>query len=874
MSVKESSPGVKLQEAFQIHQKGLLDQADLLYRQILDQEPSNFGALHLLGVLRGQLGKHAEAISLLGKALKIKPSDFGARSNYGLALAATGRYEDAISNYDQAIAVKPDFFQAHYNRGIALAGLKRYREAVGSFENGLALRSDSAECWYNRGLGLASLGERDMALESYDKSLALKPQFADALINRGNLLRELGRLDAALESYDRAAGSSPANAAIAYNKAIALFGLGRHQEAISNYDMALGIDPRFAEAFFNRATCLIALGQLDRALASIDSGLAIRASDVKALGDRALVLYRLGRLDEALAACNRTLALNPKHAPALMTRGLVSQQATRFAEALADYDQLLTIEPEYAMAWNNRGAVLHAMNRTDQALASFEKAVDLRPDFPEALASRGHLRWTYKGDFEGAVSDLMGAIAIDPDQAYVQGELLHLKMQVADWTDFDRQVAAIDQAVRDHRPVIRPFIYQALSQSPADLQTCSRIFASSLFSSTPEKIQIPKRNHPKIRIGYLSGEFREQATAYLMAGVYELHDRDRFEILAIDNTCPDESRMRKRLEAAFDKIIDISNLPDKQAAQRICEAEVDILVNLNGYFGAPRAGVFAHRPAPLQVNYLGFPATLGASYIDYIFADSIVIAQGEEGYYDEAVVWLPHSYQANDCKRSVDEKWPDRASLGLPEKAFVFCNFNQSYKLCPRTFASWMRILRQTENSVLWLLKSQPPFAENLRNAAMAQHVDSERLIFAPPVEQEDHLARLKQADLFLDSLPYNAHTTASDALWAGLPLLTCRGTAFPGRVAASLLNAVGLPELIAETMPNYEALAVRLAREPALMEALKKKLAIQRNSFPLFDTNLFCRNIEAAYNTIWQRWSSGLPAKGFAVEPAQQPTP
>ncbi|HKB96647.1 MAG TPA: hypothetical protein VKB94_07325, partial [Rhizomicrobium sp.] len=295
--------------------------------------------------------------------------------------------------------------------------------------------------------------------------------------------------------------------------------------------------------------------------------------------------------------------------------------------------------------------------------------------------------------------------------------------------------------------------------------------------------------------------------------------------------------------------------------------EIDILVNLNGYFGAPRMGVFARRAAPIQVNYLGFPATLGTSCMDYIVADKTVIPDGEQRHYDEQVVYLPHSYQANDRKRAIADRVPSRADLGLPERGFVFCNFNQSYKITPSVFESWMRVLGETEGSVLWLLKSRPPFESNLSRAAERHGIAPRRLVFAPSLPPEHHLARLKQADLFLDTLPYNAHTTASDALWAGLPLLTCRGTAFPGRVAASLLGAIGMPELITESRNDYEARAIALARDPGAMAELKEKLARNRLIFPLFDTDLFRKNIELAYTSMWRAWKRGDPPRGFAVE-------
>jgi predicted O-linked N-acetylglucosamine transferase (SPINDLY family) len=377
---------------------------------------------------------------------------------------------------------------------------------------------------------------------------------------------------------------------------------------------------------------------------------------------------------------------------------------------------------------------------------------------------------------------------------------------------------------------------------------------------------LPSRKHEKIRIGYLSADFREQATAYLTVGLYEKHDREKFEIIALDNGGSDHSGIRARLEKAFDKFIDISSLPDRVAADRIRAEEIDILVNLNGYFGSHRMGVFAHKPAPVQVNFLGFPATLGAPYIDYILADRVVIPEDERCHYSEQVVYLPDCYQVNDSRRPIAQDAPTRAESGLPDNAFIFCNFNQSYKFTPSMFAVWMRILSRVPDGVLWLLEDIPEFADNLRRVAQSHGVAGTRLVFAPRVAVEKHLARLKLADLFLDSLPYNAHTTASDALWAGLPLLTCRGTTFAGRVATSMLGSAGLPDLIAESLDDYERLAVMYAHDAAQLDTIKQRLQQNRLDCALFDTDRFARHIEASYATMWDIWLRGEKPHAFSV--------
>jgi predicted O-linked N-acetylglucosamine transferase (SPINDLY family) len=546
----------------------------------------------------------------------------------------------------------------------------------------------------------------------------------------------------------------------------------------------------------------------------------------------------------------------------------------RHQEALASFDQMLRLEPHNSAGLNARANVLRDLKRYEEAIEDYDNAIGAKPDYAEALVNRGYTKWTLKR-YEEGLADVERALALEPDYRYAKGELLHMRMYTADWQDFARLKAEVEDGVRHGQRIVQPFIFQAVAESPADARDCSRIWARHKYPElgvAPQDRAARKANG-KIRIGYVSGEFRQQATAILMAGVYDRHDREKFELIALDAGVSDQSPIRERLEKAFDKWIDIRTMSDQEAAAAIAGAEIDILVNLNGYFGDTRMGVFAQRPAPVQVNYLGFPATLGAPYMDYIIADKVVIPEGEQTFYDEQVVYLPGCYQANDDQGREMARTPSRGEAGLPElpgdsvgNGFVFCNFNSSYKLTPETFDSWMRILKQVDGSVLWLLENPDPYAENLRKEAEARGVAGDRLVFTPVLPTDLHLARLPLAGLFLDGLPYNAHTTGSDALWAGVPLITRTGTAFAGRVATSLLEAAGLPELVTKNATEFETLAVKLARDPAAIKKLRDKLARARESSSLFDTAAFTRNLESAYQTMWQAWLAGEKATGFTV--------
>jgi protein O-GlcNAc transferase len=672
------------------------------------------------------------------------------------------------------------------------------------------------------------------------------PLSAQLLQQAGTALQQ-GRLDEAESLCAEVLKAAPRDAPAHYQMARTKSAQGRSDDALAHYDAALTANPALVEAWNNRGSLLWGMGRLDGALESYDRALGLMPGVPGLWQNRALVLMQMKRFAGAVESFDRLLALSPAEVQAWAGRAEALRWLKDFAAALASYDRALAFSPDDPVLLNNRAVVLRDLGRIDEALACYDRVIARHPRYAEGLFNRATVRWIECQQLLPAIDDLERALMADPDFPYARGMLLHLKMYACDWRGFEKARAELDEAVRAGKPAAEPFIYQAVSSSPADLLQCAATHAAHRYPPGPALWR--GQSHERIRVGYLSGEFRAQATAYLTAEMYERHDRSRFEIFAFDNGQDDGSPMRRRLEAAFGgKLASIAGLSDGAAAGMIAQAGIDILVNLNGYFGDHRMGVFALRPAPIQVNYLGFPGTLGANYMDYIIADETVIPPGEEAHYTEQVVRLPGCYQVNDSRRQIAAEIPSRAACGLPDGAFIFCNFNSCYKLTPETFAEWMAILAAVPDSVLWLLENNPVATANLRREAEARGVAGERLVFAPTIPLAPHLARFSLADLFLDSLPYNGHTTASDALWAGVLVLTLRGTAFAGRVAASLLGAIGLPELITETPEQYRDLALSLAKGPLRLKALKDRLAADRHAAPLFDAAAFTRNIESAY--------------------------
>ena len=563
---------------------------------------------------------------------------------------------------------------------------------------------------------------------------------------------------------------------------------------------------------------------------------------------------------------SQALSINAAVADIWNNRGTVLNELERYGEAIADFNKASALQPNYSEAFYNKGKSLSELKRYDEALAAFNEALSLKADLAEAWFGCGNALFERKR-YDEAFAAFDKAFVIKPDLAGLEGSRLLAKMYLCNWKNHAAECAHLVSSVRNGNANALPFQFLVIPSAPAEQLQCATLWAADRFPASDSPIwQGQRYDHDRIRVGYLSPDLREHAISHLAAGLIECHDKSRFEVTGLSCAPDDNSEMRQRLRATFERFIDVEKYSDDRIAALIREMEIDILVDLAGFTAHSRTGILARRAAPIQVSYLGYPGTMGAPYIDYIVADRIVIPEDQHKFYAEKIAWLPDSYQANDAKRPVAEKTPLRAEQGLPETDFVFCCFNNNFKIAPPVFERWMRILNRVDGGVLWLLEDNAAAAGNLRKEAAARGVDAARLIFAKRMPLPDHLARHRLAGLFLDTLPYNAHTTASDALWAGLPVLTCRGDTFAGRVAASLLNAMHLPELITKTLDDYERMAIDLATNPEKLAAIQRKLAENRLTTPLFDTGRFTQHIEAAYTAMYRRHHAGLPPDRIIV--------
>ena len=820
------------------------------------------------GIALKELKRYEEALESYDKAISLKSGYAEAYHNRANVLTELKRYEEALESYDKAISIRSDYFEAYYNRGITLLELKRYNEAVVSLDQVIVLKSDYASAFYNRGNVLHLLKRSHEALQSYDTAIALNPHYAEVFFNYGNVLYELQRFDEALVCYDKAITLKVDYAEAYSNRGNMLQVLKRYDEAMVCYDKAIHLNHNYADPYFNRGNLLQLLDRSEEALASYEAAITLKAEYAEAYTNRGNVLHELKRFDEALASFDKAIALKPDYAEAYSNRGNVLQEFKRYNEALESNEKAIALKADYVEGYTNRGNVLHELKRSEDALANYDRAIALKPDYAEAYSNRGTLLQELKRYDEALVS-YDQAIVLNPDLAYLLGTCCSAKMTVCDWSNIKHYVGQLVEKIERHEKAITPFPLLALVDAVSLQKEAALIYVEEKCPSSHLLPEISKHaRHDKIRIGYFSADFRSHAVARLTAELYETHDRSRFEITAFSFGPNTNDEMRKRIEAAFDHFLDVQNLSEIEIAKLSRNMAIDIAVDLGGFTALCRNDIFALRSAPIQVNYLGYPGTMGTDYHDYIITDPIIIPEGSQQYYTEKMVYLPNSYQVNDTKCQIADKVFSREELGLPKDGFVFCCFNNSYKITPDSFDGWMRILMQVEGSVLWLLEDNPMVVCNLRKEAVQRGVNAERLIFAMRMPLPLHLSRHRSADLFLDTLPYNAHTTASDALWAGLPLLTCTGESFASRVATSLLNAIHLPELITLTQEKYESLAIELATTPAKLQEIRQKLQRNRLMTPLFDTIMFTRDIEEAYKSIYERYQGDLPPDHIFVKP------
>ena len=731
--------------------------------------------------------------------------------------------------------------------------------------------------------------------------LAHEARNFNALQLLGHIALQQGDYEAAAKWLGAARSINSASAPVYSNLAVALLALKQPLEALDSCNAALRLQPHFPEALSNRGNALCALARPEEGLASYDQAIALAFGFYDAHVGRTNALLALKRYQEALASSDRMLQMNPRSVDAWIVRGTILLKAKRPEEALAAFDRALLGSPDSSEAHNNRGTALRDLRRPSEALEAFESALRVRPECAEAWCNAANISLD-AGKYEEALGRCARALDIRPDcldalnlrgtalrvlKRYAEAastyetilaaaplfgqalsHLLAARASLCDWSQRAEHVSGIIKRVAAGESASAPHAFLWICDSAEAQIQCASLFSAEQFPAAEPLWRGEEYPHRRLRIAYLSADFTDHPVSHLIAGVMERHDRSRFETFGVSlNADSAGGAMRVRMQRAFEHFHEAGETGDRDAALWLRQREIDIAVDLTGHTRGGRPGILAFRPAPLQINFLGFAGTSGTSYMDYVIGDGIAIPAELERHFSERIVRMPQSFLPNDDGQPMDPVTPRRRDLDLPEAAFVFCAFNNTYKLNPAMFEIWMRLLKETPGSVLWLRGEQSAVLANLEREAQVRGVGAERLVFAPRMPSMDaHLARYRQADLFLDTLPYGAHATARDALWAGLPVLTCAGNSFAGRVAASLLTGLGMPELVSANLREYTEQALRLANSPALLAELRGKLAHQRATCPLFDTDLYRQHLEWAYLAMHQRQRRGESPANLSV--------
>ena len=655
---------------------------------------------------------------------------------------------------------------------------------------------------------------------------------------------------------------------IMLQQAIQAFQSGNYERADSILVKVIKADSKNLPAFHILGLIKASQKKYKEAIELLGKAVKLDPNEPSLRFNLAKALMDSGAYMESIPHHKKAVELAPNNPEAWLNYGKAFSDLNAYEEALSIYDKALIINPGYAEAFLNKGATLKELKRYEEAIVCAESALRINPNLAEGWVNKGVALKEFKR-YEEVISHYEKALSLKSEIDWLNGELLHTKMKICRWSGFTDNLENITNRLMANEKIANPFPLLALTDGVSLQRKCAEIYAQEKYPFNPALGPITKTKRlegEKIRIGYFSADFHNHATGYLMAELFELHDKQKFEIFGFSFGPLKNDEMRQRLEKSFNKFIEVGDKADVEISQLSRDLNIDIAVDLKGFTQDARMGIFSYRAAPIQVNYLGYPGTLGADYMDYIIADETLIPDHLQLGYSEKVVYLPDSYQANDSKRVIADKKFTRQELGLPETGFVFSSFNNNYKILPAIFDSWMRILNAAEGSVLWLFEDNNFATESLKNEAEKRGIDSNRLVFAKRMSLPEHLARHQQADLFLDTFPYNAHTTASDALWAGLPIITLMGESFASRVAASLLYAINLPELVTTSQAEYELLAIELAANPLKLNSIKQKLTKNRLTTPLFNAQLFTKNLEATYMQMYERDMADLPPEHITI--------
>ncbi|AIQ98131.1 tetratricopeptide repeat protein [Prochlorococcus sp. MIT 0801] len=807
-SSKDSKQQV-INQAFNFHSKGNIAQALKYYQQIINQGSNDYRVFYNYGLILKDLGKVKEAEVSLRRAIEINPDFANAYLSLGNLLRGLRNFKDAEIYTRKAIEINPNFAEAHSNLGSILQDIGKLKEAEASLHKAIELNTNVGEVHYNLGIILKDLGKIQESEKSTRKAIKINPNFANAHMYLGTILKDLGKL----------------------------------KEAEKSTRKAIEINPNFANAHMNLGTILKDLDKLQEAEISTRKAIDINPNSAEVHYNLGIILKDLGKLKEAEKSTRKAIEINPNFAVAHNNLGDILRALGNIQKSELSIRKAIEINPNLAFAHLNLGRILVDLDKLKEAELSTKKAIELKPELIMAHFNLGII-FINLGKYDAAINCYKKAIKLNNSFSPAKVGLLESKKDICDWSDQKADNTWIKTLGFEGDAVI-PFPFFFFEDNPLkDLKRAQNFYKQNFKQNA---VNLPIFKNKRIHIGYFSSDFKDHATMHLIASIFELHDKSKFKIYLYSFT-PREDIYTERAKQSGCFFRDIKNLNTIEAVELARRDRLDIAIDLKGYTKHSRMNIFSSRVAPIQINYLGYPGSLGAETIDYIIADNILIPKEKERFYSEKIIRMPNCYQCNDNKKEISKESISRRDFKLPDKGFIFTCFNSNKKISPKEFDIWMRLLKEVKGSVLWLYKSNTWAIQNLCKEAEIRNIDSDRLFFANKLPLEKHLARYSLGDLALDTFNCNGHTTTSDALWAGLPVLTKIGESFSARVSASLLTSLGIPELITHNEKEYEEKAIHIANNPDVLKNLKSQVITLRNKSPLFNSKLFTKNLESKF--------------------------
>ena len=776
----------------------------------------------------------------------------------GLKLKQVQKFDLAISCFNDAINLEPNFAQAYYERGNTYFDQLQFEAAVASYDEAIRVDPHYIPAYLNKGIGLQNLGRLDLAVQDYQALIEIDPLHLQAHLNLAGVFNTLGQFERAITTYDQAIILAPQDSR-AYNSRGEIHKhLKQFAAAIQSFDRAIEINPNYALAHYNRGNTFFDLLEFDKAVSSYDRAIEADPIHAGAYMNRGIGLQNLSRYAAAVQSYDKAIEINSEYVDAYFNRGNAFFSLKEYATAIQSYDDVLRFKPQDHLPYIKKADAYKELKQFELAHECINQAIEIKPDFAEAYCIQGHIYKDQK-EFSLSIASYNKAIEINPEYPFLYDIRLLAKLDISDWNDIENQIHVLRERISKGERQASTFPPLASMDDPQIHKEVNELWSKHVYPEVEMYPPMLKHGfHEKIRVAFISADFRNHPVSQLTINLFESFDKSRFEITAFALGPESTDDITMRLKVAFDRFIWVDALSDEEVAKLSRDLEIDIAVDLGGYTANCRTGIFARRAAPIQMAYLGYPSTTGAPYFDYLVSDETIIPEDSRKFYSEKIAYVP-IYQVND-KKPISDKVFSRGEFGLPEHSVVFCCFNNPYKITPDVFDIWTDILKSVPGSVLWFYEKYEITSINLRKEAIKRGIDPERLIFAKYMNSmEEHLARYALADLFLDTLPYNAHTTAGDALWAGLPVLTRLGNSFAARVAGGLLRAVGIPELVTSSVEEYRDLAIHLAKSPNELKAIRDKLAVEKLASPLFNAQEFSRNFEKTLVRIYERYQSDL---------------